>query len=98
MTAGITRDVTTVFACACLPVFSVVIPLSTEREAERIAENYVEAVSRVEDKLKLSNPDVADLIFIPFERDGNKLRAPPEFGNLVPGRIRNTDIDRLIIL
>ena len=38
------------------------------------------------------------LIFIPFERDGNKLRAPPEFGNLVPGRIRNTDLDRLIIL
>ena len=77
---------------------NVIIPLSTKREAERIAESYVEAVSRVEDKLKLSNPDVADLIFIPFERDGNKLRAPPEFGNLVPGRIRNTDLDRLIIL
>ena len=77
---------------------NIIIPLSTRKEAERIAENYVDAVSRVEDKLRLSNPDVAELIFIPFERDGNKLRAPPAFGNLVPGRIRNTNLDQLIIL
>ncbi len=75
-----------------------VVPLSTEKEAERLAEQYVSAVASAESKLKLSNPDVDKLIYIPFRRSGNRLTAPSSFGQLVPGRIGRTDLDELIII
>ncbi len=77
----------------------VVVPLSTRREAERIAENYVQAVARVEDKLKLSNPDVVSLIYLPFSVSGSGGLTPPaEMGALVPERVRRTNTQQLIIL
>ncbi|MCQ2079296.1 MAG: hypothetical protein MJZ38_04490 [archaeon] len=76
----------------------VIIPLSTRREAERLAESYVQNVARAEDKLKLSNPDVAGLVFIPFTRKGDSLVPPSEFGSIVPARIMATDLGQLIII
>ncbi len=77
---------------------SVVVPLSTKREAERMAENYVQAVSRVESKLKLSNPDVVDLIYVPFTKAGNAYSPSAAFGILLPQRVKNTDLSQLIII
>lgn len=77
---------------------AVVVPLSTEREAERLAEQYVNAVASAESKLKLSNPDVDRLIYIPCRKDGNRITAPSSFGSLVPSRIGRTDLDNLVIL
>lgn len=77
---------------------SIVIPLSTRTEVERIAENYVQTVSKAENKLKLSNPDVEGLIYIPCTRNGNRITAPSEFGSILPKRIMNADLDQLIIL
>ena len=76
----------------------IVVPLSTEREAERIAENYIQWMSKSLDKLKLSNPDVKELIYIPFESEGNKLTVKPEFGVLTPARVKRTDLGQLIVL
>ncbi len=76
----------------------VVVPLSTRKEAERIAENYVQAVARVEDKLKLSNPDVVGLAYIPFTTSGSSLRPPDGMERLVPERIRRANTQELIIL
>lgn len=76
----------------------IIIPLSTRKEAERIAENYVQAVTRVENKLKLSNPEVVKLIYIPFDREGDRLVPRSEFGAILPNRLKSADLGRLIIL
>lgn len=77
---------------------NVVIPLSTEREAERLAEQYISAVATAEPKLKLSNPDVGRLIYIPFRRNGKDVTAPSSFGPLVPSRVGRMNLDELIVL
>ena len=76
----------------------IVAPLSTKREAERIAETYIQWMSKTLDKLKLSNPDVKELIYIPFESSGNRLTVKPEFGVLTPERVKRTDLGQLIVL
>ena len=77
---------------------SVIVPLSTKREAERIAENYIQSVSGSMDKLKLSNPEVVGLVYVPFERDGNALVPNSGFGDLLPARVGRTALDQLVIL
>lgn len=76
----------------------IVVPLSTKREAERMAESYVQAVSRIESKLKLSNPDVEGLIYVPFTRADNGYGPNAAFGILLPQRVKNTDLSQLITL
>ena len=76
----------------------IVVPLSTRKEAERLAENYVQAVARVEDKLNLSNPEVMGMISLPFSYSGNVLKAPAGLERLVPERVRRTNTQQLIIL
>ncbi len=76
----------------------VVVPLSTKREAERISESYVQAVSRVESKLKLSNPDVIDLIYVPFTKSNDRYQPNDSFGILLPRRVANTYMSELIII
>lgn len=76
----------------------IVVPLSTKREAERIAEAYVQAVANVENKLKLSNPDVDRLVYVPFSKAGNSLAPNASFGIILPNRVKNTDLNELIII
>lgn len=76
----------------------VVVPLSTRKEAERIAENYVQTVARSESKLKLSNPEVEELVYIPFGTEGDRVVPRTEFGELLPARIGRMDLAKLIIL
>ncbi len=76
----------------------IVVPLSTKREAERMAESYVQAVSRSESKLKLSNPDVVDLMYVPFTKADNGYGPNASFGVLLPTRVKNTDLSQLIVL
>ncbi|AGI48458.1 hypothetical protein TALC_01484 [Thermoplasmatales archaeon BRNA1] len=75
----------------------VVIPLSTKKEAEHLVEKYVAIVAAGEDKLKLSNPDVDGLVYVPYRINGNSLDVSGH-SNLVPARTRRADLSKLIIL
>lgn len=74
---------------------AVVVPLSTKREAELIAENYVAGVNNP--KLRLSNPDVVRLIYVPFTLEGGSFRAPDSL-KLQPARVARMKADDLIII
>ncbi len=73
----------------------VVVPLSTRREAELIAENYVANVQNPQ--LKLSNPEVVRLIYVPFTLNGESFEPPGNL-RLRPARVSRMKASELIIL
>ena len=73
----------------------VVVPLSTRREAELIAENYVANVQNPQ--LKLSNPEVVRLIYVPFTLNGESFESPGNL-RLRPARVSRMKASELIIL
>jgi len=76
----------------------VIVPLSTKREAERLVEQYVQNVAAREAKLKLSNPEVKGLIYIPCNRTGDSYSVPADFGSLTPQRVARTNLPSLVII
>lgn len=76
----------------------IVIPLSTRREAEKLAEDYVRGVAATEGKLRLSNPEVEGLVYVPCRRDGNRVSNPPSLGRLAPARLSRMNLDDLVVL
>lgn len=75
-----------------------IVPLSTKREAERLVEQYVQGVAAREAKLKLSNPEVVGLIYIPCDRTGDSYSVPAGFGSLVPQRVARTNLPKLVVI
>lgn len=72
----------------------IIIPLSTKREAEKLMAEYLRQRTASDTKLRLSQPVVQRVIFIPCSLNGG-LRLPPDFGSLVPeraGRINKSTI------
>lgn len=75
---------------------AVVVPLSTEKEGEKLAEMYVKnAASSSQKQLKLSNPDVMGLVYIPFTRAGDRVTGGP---SLVPERTKRMDLSNMVVL
>jgi hypothetical protein len=77
---------------------SIVAPLSTKREAEKLCSEYLARKVAADSKLKLSKPDVKRIIYVPCKREGNTVTAPADFGNLVPGRLRKMDLGKSIVI
>lgn len=77
---------------------AIIVPLSTKREAERQAENYLQVISSSDNKLKLVNPEIRGLIYVPFTRSGNSLTPNGDFKNLLPDCIPKTNLENLILL
>lgn len=67
----------------------VVLPLSTKKEAAKLASEYLAQRTQKDSQLKLSKPRVRDLVYIPCEI-GDRITLPGEFGALVPARVKNT--------
>lgn len=76
----------------------IAIPLSTRKEAEKLTNDYVNACSAQNDKLKLSKPYVKDLIYIPCDVTAGGIKLPEGFGNLVPERCRRVNDSNMIII
>lgn len=76
----------------------IVVPLSTRREAERLAEMYISQAAQSNGKIKLSNPEVSGIVYVPCQISGSGIIAPKGFGALVPDRIGRTDLGQLIIV
>ena len=76
----------------------IVVPLSTDREAKKLVSEYLAVCTSQDTKLKLSNPYVKSLIYIPCDIRGGRVEVPDGFGKLVPGRLRRMDISQMIII
>jgi len=69
---------------------NVILPLSTKREASKLASEYLAQRTARDSQLKLSKPRVHDLVYIPCDLDSGGIRLPSEFGALVPAKVKNT--------
>jgi len=69
---------------------NVVLPLSTKKEASKLASEYLAQRCEKDSKLKLSKPRVRDLIYIPCDVVDGRVKLPGDFGALVPARVKNT--------
>ncbi|MDD4669295.1 MAG: hypothetical protein PHE95_05670 [Candidatus Methanomethylophilus sp.] len=110
MFAGITGSETSISSSAGIgPLISsahpntagsrrIVVPLSTKREAERLVEQYVANTAAVENKLKLSNPEVRGLIYVPCRTNNDGISAPAGFGLLAPARMNRMRLSKLVII
>ena len=74
----------------------IVVPLSTREEGEKLAEEYAKYAAGTNKQLRLSNPDVKGLIYIPFRSSGNGV-VPSGLG-LVPEHTASLDLSRVVVL
>lgn len=75
----------------------IVVPLSTKREAENIVGEYLAQCMAGDSKLKLSNPKVKALIYIPCKIT-DRIEVPDGFGKLVPRRVGRTNTSEIITI
>lgn len=76
----------------------IAVPLSTEKEAKKLVSEYLAEMTGQDNKLKLSNPIVKSLIYIPCEVKGGRIEVPGGFGKLVPERVRRMDVSQMVII
>jgi len=76
----------------------IAVPLSTEKEARKLVSDYLAACTSQDSKLKLSNPIVKSLIYIPCDISGGRVAVPNGFGKLIPDRVRRMDPSQMVII
>jgi len=76
----------------------IVVPLSTEKEAKKLVSEYLAVCTSQDSKLKLSNPYVKSLIYIPCDIRNGRVEVPSGFGKLVPGRVKRMEPSQMIII
>ena len=76
----------------------IVVPLSTEKEARKLVSEYLAAWASQDSKLRLSNPTVKSLIYIPCDIRGGRVEVPSGFGKLVPERVRRMELSQMVII
>lgn len=70
---------------------AVILPLSTKAEAEKLCVEYLDQRARSDDKLKLSNPEVRRIVYVPCRIAGGRAELPRDFGALVPAHVERMD-------
>lgn len=76
----------------------VVLPTSTKADAVKLVNEYLKQVSSSHSKLKLSNPNVKKLFYLPCDRFESTIKAPVSMGSLTPACISMISANNLIIL
>ena len=76
----------------------VMMPLSTRLEAEKLITEYLKQRSGSIQQLKLGDPDVKGLIYVPCRIVGDRLELPDEFGALVPTHIGRSKVQSQYII
>jgi len=72
------------------------VPLSTRAEAEKLVEMYTAYAAGTNKQLRLSNPEVKALVFVPFTRSGNSVTTSNL--SLIPEHISGLDLSNLVVL
>lgn len=76
----------------------VMMPLSTKREAEKLVTEYLKQRSGSVDQLKLGDPDVKRIIYVPCRTEGDRILLPEDFGILVPSHVERMKASSLYII
>ncbi len=76
---------------------TIILPLCTKTEAEKLVGMYLNQCSQSHSKLKLSRPSVKRLIYVPCTVSGG-ISLPDAFKRLEPAAIRSIDPEKLIRL
>lgn len=63
---------------------SVVLPMSTKKEAAKLGSEYLNQRMRADSKMRLGKPRVKELIYVPCTLNGDSFSLPAEFGRLRP--------------
>ena len=75
---------------------AVIVPLSTKAEAVKLVERYMQYASSTHSKLKLSNPAVKRLVYIPCTMEGTVPKLPSEFDGLYPWVLKEDSMSGII--
>lgn len=75
----------------------VIVPLSLKTEAEKLAELYLAGSAGRNGQLKLSNPDVVGLVYIPMKISGDGVSAT-DGPSMMPARVGRIRLSELVIL
>ena len=76
----------------------VIVPLSTMTEAEKLCTEYLRQRSDSIKQLKLGDPEVRRIIYIPCRVDGDRIVMPDDFGSLVPRHIERKKASSLLTI
>jgi hypothetical protein len=76
----------------------VMMPLSTRLEAEKLITEYLKQRSGSIQQLKLGDPDVRGLIYVPCRIVGDRLELPEDFGALVPTHVGRSNVQSQYII
>ena len=75
-----------------------IVPLSTMTEAEKLCTEYLRQRSDSIKQLKLGDPEVRRIIYIPCRVDGDRIVMPDDFGSLVPRHIERKKASSLLTI
>lgn len=75
----------------------VIVPLSLKNEAEKLAEMYLQSTAGRNKQLKLSNPDVERIVYVPMRINGDGI-SPAVDSQLIPQRIGRAKLSDLVVL
>lgn len=76
----------------------IVLPTSTKSDAVKLVNEYLKQVSSSHSKLKLSNPNVKKLFYLPCNRFGDTIKVPASMDALKPECVQAIGTADLIIL
>ncbi|MDR1405441.1 MAG: hypothetical protein LBJ20_07760 [Candidatus Methanoplasma sp.] len=76
----------------------IAVPLSTEKEAKKLVSEYLAVCTNQGSRLKLSNPYVKSLIYIPCNIRDGRVEVPAGFGKLIPERVKRMNLSQMIIV
>ncbi len=60
-----------------------IVPLSLKNEAEKLAELYLQSTAGRNKQLKLSNPDVVRMVYLPMRISGDGI-TPADGSSMMP--------------
>lgn len=75
---------------------TIVLPLCTKTEAERLVSLYLDQCAKTHSKLKLSKPVVKRLVYVPCESSGNGVRLPGAFKGMEPAVVGTIGLEGLL--
>ena len=75
---------------------TIVLPLCTKTEAERLVSLYLDQCAKTHSKLKLSKPVVKRLVYVPCESSGNGVRLPGAFRGMEPAVVGTIGLEGLL--
>ena len=76
----------------------IILPLTTKKEAEKMCVEYLAQRARSDSKLRLSEPVVQRIMYVPCRVENGNITLPKEFGSLIPAHIARMSQNTIFII